>query len=194
MTDVEWPPHLPRTAAGNRHRSSPYQVTQAQAVADLETEIDRLDPDDWRVSIGNQHTKSNGMPLHNANPDDPSFVLRWSKDGTVYAVGCDHYADLRDNVREVGKWIHETRMRDNRSVVTGGSNFAAAELPPGDDEEQSVVVAQEPPHEVLGVTPDADESVVNAAYRVRVKKAHPDNGGSKDEFKRVRRAKKALLS
>jgi len=78
-------------------------------------------------------------------------------------------------------------------VVTGGSNFAAAELPPGDDEEQSVVVAQEPPHEVLGVTPDADESVVNAAYRVRVKKAHPDNGGSKDEFKRVRRAKKALL-
>jgi len=193
MNSVDWPPQFSRTPAGHRRRSSPYKVTQAKAVSDLETELDRLDVTDWEVSIGNQHTKSNGMPLHNANPDDPSFVLRWTKDGTAYAVACDRYVDLRDNIREVGKWIHETRMRDNRDVVTGGSNFAAAELPPGDAEAESVVVADEPPHEVLGVSPDADEKVIEAAYRVQVKDAHPDNGGSEKDFKRVRTAKRAML-
>jgi len=136
---LDWPEHLSRRPRDHRLSTSRYQVTLAEAVSDLEDEIDRLGPDDWRVSIGNQHTKSNGMPLYNANPDDPGFVLRWSKDGTAHAVACDYYRDLRDNVREVGKWIHETRMRSNREVVTGGSNFAAAELPPGNDEDGPIV-------------------------------------------------------
>lgn len=46
----------------------------------------------------------------------------------------------------------------------------------------------ESPYDVLGIDPDADERAVVDAYRERIKDAHPDHGGSKAEFERVRRA------
>jgi curved DNA-binding protein CbpA len=48
------------------------------------------------------------------------------------------------------------------------------------------------PHEVLGVEPDADREAVEAAYKRRVKEAHPDHGGSVAEFRRVREAYERL--
>jgi ferredoxin len=44
------------------------------------------------------------------------------------------------------------------------------------------------PFDVLGVETDADESDVSRAYRERVKEAHPDQGGSREEFMRVQQA------
>ncbi|WP_115864745.1 ferredoxin Fer [Halorussus litoreus] len=46
----------------------------------------------------------------------------------------------------------------------------------------------ESPFEVLSVDPDADDEAVEQAYRERVKEAHPDQGGSVEEFRAVRRA------
>jgi len=40
----------------------------------------------------------------------------------------------------------------------------------------------------LGVAPDADAEAVHAAYRARVRAAHPDKGGSAEEFARVKAA------
>jgi len=44
------------------------------------------------------------------------------------------------------------------------------------------------PFDVLGIAPGADEETMEQAYRERVKEAHPDHGGSPEEFKRVRAA------
>jgi len=188
MTGIDWPDGFERTTRRERNRS--FQATLGQTTKDLATEMDRLDADDWRASIGNQHTKSNSLPHHDANPDDPGFVLRWSKNGEQFAVACDSYSRLRDNVREVYLWVHETRMRGQRAVVTGSSEFAAARLPSGDDDP---VVADWPPHEVLDVSPDAPDGVVEAAYREKTKEMHPDQGGSTDEFQRLIRSKEAML-
>jgi len=51
----------------------------------------------------------------------------------------------------------------------------------------------ESPHDVLGVDRDADERAVVAAYRRRVKEAHPDHGGSQAEFQRVKAAYEAIV-
>jgi ferredoxin len=48
------------------------------------------------------------------------------------------------------------------------------------------------PYEVLGIARDADEDEIVSAYRDRVKEAHPDQGGSPREFRRVRSAYLAL--
>lgn len=40
-------------------------------------------------------------------------------------------------------------------------------------------------HDILGVSPEADEKAVAKAYRARAKKLHPDQGGDPEEFKRV---------
>jgi hypothetical protein len=187
---IDWPQGFKRTPERERHRGSRFKASLGKTTSDLATEMDRLDPEDWRASIGNTHTKSNGLPLHNANPDDPGFVLRWTKDGEQFAVACDAYRNLRDNVREIYLWVHETRMRGQREVVTGSSEFAAARLPSGEDD---ATVADPPPHEVLDVAPDAPENVVKAAYRQKTKEMHPDHGGSEAAFKRLNRAKEAML-
>lgn len=191
---IDWPPHLDRTPAGDRRGESKYSVSLAKAVSDLETELDRIAPERHRVSFGNLHKKGNGMPRHDANPDDPGFVVYWTEGGTDYAVACDHYQSLRDNVREIGKWLKETRLRDNREIVTGGSNFAAAELPPGSDpDDDDVPEPIDDPYAVLGVHPEASINDVEAAFKRKAKATHPDGGGSDAEFKRIKRAYETIL-
>ena len=196
MSNLNWPRGWDRTPESERERNRSFEATLARTTEDLATELDRMGVDHWRASIGNAHTKSNGLPLHNANPDDPGFVLRWSDDGEEFAVACDAYSRLRDNVRTVYKWVHETRMRGNRPVETGDSEFAAARLPPGDADEDVIVAGSatsKPAHEVLGVDAYAADSEVVDAYHERVKEAHPDHGGSEEELYRVRDAKEEML-
>lgn len=197
MSELDWPAGFERTEHTNREHSSPFRVSLADSTADLQTEMDRLDPAGWRASTGSggAYTKSNGLPKHNANPDDPGFVLRWTNASEEFAVACDHYRNLRGNVRTVFLWVHETRLRSQRPVTTGEREFAAARLPSGDDD---VVAASagntEAPHEVLGVAEDAPEVVIEAAARRLKANTHPDSGGSREAFQRIVDAEKALLS
>jgi ferredoxin len=48
------------------------------------------------------------------------------------------------------------------------------------------------PYEVLFLDPGADEEAIERAYRERVKQAHPDQGGSVEEFRAVRTAYERL--
>ncbi|NHX37190.1 MULTISPECIES: J domain-containing protein [Halolamina] len=191
MSRLDWPRGWERTPARQREKNPRFDASIATTTDALATEMERMDVDEWRGSIGNTHTKSNGLPLHNANPDDPGFVLRWSDDGEQFAVACDDYSRLRDNLRSVYLWVHETRMRAQRPVKTGDAEFAAARLPSGDDEDALVATAA--PHEILEVAPDADEPVVKAAYRQQAKSAHPDQGGDPAEWQRLTDAKEAML-
>lgn len=200
---LDWLPGEERTPARERTRNRSFDATLGRTTQQIETEMDRLDPDKWRASIANQHTKAggNGLPLADANPDDPGFVLRWSKDGTDYGVACDRYSRLRDNARTVYLWVHETRMRSNRPVVTGSGDFAAAELPPADDERTATALGSgddgddRDPWQVLGVARDARESVVKGAARSLKAEFHPDQpDGDRAEFKRIQRAERAMLS
>ncbi|WP_281195816.1 J domain-containing protein [Halorubrum sp. F4] len=195
MSRLDWPAGFERTPAADRERNRSFEATLGQTTQDLATEMDRMDVDHWRGEIGNQHTKSNGLPLHNASPDDPGFVLRWTDGDEEFAVACDASPRLRDNVRYVLKWVHETRMRGNRPVKTGDTEFAAARLPPG-DEDADVIVAgsdRKEPHEVLQIQPGAPDDVVKAAARARQAQTHPDQGGSREEFQRVNDAKEVML-
>lgn len=111
-------------------------------------------------------------------------------DGEQYAVACDAYSRLRDNVRTVVLYVREKRKMEGRPIATGESEFANARLPPAEGE---AVVASKPPHEVLGVTRDADAATVNQAFRSLVKSAHPDNGGSPHAVKQLTEAREAML-
>lgn len=189
---LEWPPGFERTPAHDRDRSRKFSASRGDTTEALATEMDRLDVNDWRCATGSggSHTKQNGLPKYSANPDDPGFVLRWSKDGEQFAVACDAYATLDSNMRAVLLWVQETRMRGDRPVVTGEDEFATARLPSGDED---AIEAMPPAHEVLGVDADASEAEVRRAYQRRVKETHPDQGGSAEALERVRRAKEQMM-
>ena len=190
--NLDWPPEWERTPTAERSPNRSFQASLADTTEALTTEMGRLDPDEWRASTasGGSYTMANGLPKYNANPDDPGFVLRWTEDGEQFAVACDAYSRLRDNLRAVYLWVHETRMRGQRPVRTGDTEFAAARLPSADED---AVVATAPPHEILEVAPDAGDEVVKAAARQKKASAHPDQGGNRAEFQRVVEAEEAML-
>lgn len=190
--EIDWPHELERTKTHARTRTSKFSVTLAQAISDIETELeDRLGVDDWRLSTAAPHRKRDGRPYADATPDDPAAVVRWSMDGEQYAVAADKYTSLRDNIRAIGLYIEEKRKMQNRPVKTGQSEFATARLPSGDEED--AIVGRQPPHQVLGVAPDADPSVVKAAARELKRQRHPDRGGTTEEFQRIIRAEEEML-
>jgi hypothetical protein len=192
MGSIDWPTTFDRTDPTRRERCRKFDSTIGSTTSDIATEMDRMGVDDWRASTGSggAHVKSNGLPKASANPDDPGFALRWSDDGDQFAVACDAYTRLCDNAREVYLWVNETRMRSQRAVVTGQSEFAAAQLPSGQEE---TVAADPPAHKVLGVDRNAPEAVVKGAARSLKAEKHPDRGGSEEEFKRVVNAEESLL-
>jgi curved DNA-binding protein CbpA len=49
------------------------------------------------------------------------------------------------------------------------------------------------PYQELGLPSDADDKAIRAAYRRRAKAAHPDAGGTAEEFTRANRAQLVLL-
>lgn len=61
------------------------------------------------------------------------------------------------------------------------------------DGEYCLYCGHHPPHAVLGVVPDAPDAVVKATAREKLKRAHPDHGGSRAEFQRVKQARDQLL-
>ena len=189
---LDWPPQFDRTYPAAREPNNHYGKTLRESIDDLEKELERLGVDDWHLSTAALHqTQNPKYPYADANPDDPGAVVRWTMDGEQYAVACDAYSRLRDNVRTLYLYIHEKRMMEQRPVKTGRSEFINARLPSGDE---SALVAEESPHEVLGVSPDADSEEVREAFRRRVQTAHPDHGGTEAEFRRVREAREAMLN
>ena len=189
---VDWPPQFERTDAERRSPNRNYEVSLHDAIEDLDAEMDRLGVDDWRLSTAMDHQSRNpNYPYASQpEPDAPSVVLRWSMDGEQFAIACDAYSRVRDNLRTIGLYVREKRKMEGRPVTTGKSEFANARLPSGDEE---TVVAAPPPHEVLDVSPDAPEGVVEAAYREKTKTMHPDHGGRTEAFQRLKRAKEAML-
>lgn len=193
MAGVDWPAGFDRTDSDDREPNRNFRVNLTEAFDDLETELDRLDVESYRYSFDADQRKTDQRPYARASPDDPSFVLRWRMDGEDYAVACDAYSRLRDNVRTVGHYLHEKRKMEQRPVETGQSEFANARLPPADTD-VDVVAGPEPAHVVLGVEPDATDAEIRDAARERIKEMHPDSGGSAAEFQRVQEARETLLS
>jgi hypothetical protein len=66
--------------------------------------------------------------------------------------------------------------------------FETPDIDFGDDEEDADVEPGVAAFAVLGLPAGAGEAEIKRAYRERVKEVHPDHGGDRDEFERVREA------
>lgn len=197
--ELDWPSWAERTDAHRRETTHKFQKTLHSTIDDIEHELEeRLDVDDWRLSTAAPHRKRDGKPYADASPDDPGVVVRWTKDGDQYAVPCDHYTTLRDNARAIYLYLKEKRKMEARPVRTIESEFATARLPPGDEEHAIAAepaaprLSDEEAAELLGVTPDAPNRVVEVSYQEAVKSEHPDRGGAGD-VDRLQAARDQLL-
>lgn len=190
---LDWPPEFDRTDPSDRG-SYPggFRVTRSEAFQNVLDELRRWDGvTDVQLDSGAEHTKQNpNRPYANASFDDPGVVVRFNKDDEDMAAACDRWDNPRDNAQDLYHYLHETRMQEQRGTVTAQSEYEKLRLPSGDED---AVVGEPPAHVVLGVDRDASTDEIRRAYRERLKEVHPDQGGSTDQFQRVKRAKEALL-
>ena len=194
MSGLDWPDGFERTPAGDRRRyPGGFEVSRTAAFDSILEEIAKIDGAmNVRVETAAPHTAKNPhRPYKDRDPDDPGVVAYYDRESQGYAVACDRWDNLRDNARAIALYVDAKRAVDRYGVATVGSEFDTQALPSGDGED--AVAGREPPHEVLGVDPDAPDAVVKGAARSLKAEHHPDSGGDREQFQRIVEAEEAML-
>jgi hypothetical protein len=119
---------------------------------------------------------------------DPGVAVYFEKGGKQLVVFCDKFTDLEDNIRACSRTINAFRQieRDGTSDLLESVFVGFKALPE--------TAGGFKWWEVLGVSMNATEEQVLEAFRAKVKTAHPDNGGSAEEFNNVTRAREMALA
>jgi len=194
MSDLDWPAEFERTPPHQREPySGGFQVTRSTAFDNVLDELRGWDGvTDVQLDSGAEHQQRNpNKPYARASFDDPGVVVRFTKDGEQMAAACDRWDNPRDNAQDLYHYLHETRMQELRGTVTAESEYEKLRLPSG---EGDATVVEPTARQVLGVDPGADDEEIREAFRERVKEAHPDRGGSAEEYERVQEARETLLN
>ncbi|MDB2246564.1 J domain-containing protein [Halorubrum ezzemoulense] len=195
MRRLDWPAGFERTPTSERKRyPGGFEVSRSVAFDSIVEELDKMDAVNAEVETAAPHTaKHPHRPYKDRDPDDPGVVVYFDRDGQRFAVPCDRWDNLRDNARAIAKYLDAKRAIERYGVATVETEMSTQALPSGDDE---IVVAggeTKAPHEVLGIQEDAPDGVVEAAARARKAETHPDTGGDRAEFERVKDAEEAML-
>lgn len=184
---LTWPHGKPRTPANQRKigrfKTNGRDMTNATAAQRVEDELQRLGAR-WPIISSNVEVTLSGRPRSGArNPDDPGVCVYFQLGGKPYAMACDRYTTVPDNLAAIAAHIDATRAIDRHGVASAAETLTVFEALP----------APKQPHEILGVPKDAAELEVRRAWRERIAKAHPDQGGTEAQAAELNAARDAML-
>lgn len=175
----QWPEGQART---KRPQGSRFSVTPGKARDDLYNEIRLLGGSNVVIS-SDAPLRQDGKPYANRRaPDDQGVAVYFTKKERQLCFACDKWDALQDNVWAIKKTIEAIRGIERWSASDmmdrAFSGFVSLPAPGATDDWR----------EVLGVKQDCTLQQVNFAYNRLRSTAHPDNGGSVDEFHRIQAA------
>lgn len=177
---LQWPAGRPRRAVrkegrfGTSRRQGDYswrshsEITVAEALKRLQAEIDRIGGR-YAVISTNMETRLDGLPRSGQRePSDPGVAVYFQLAGKPHCMPCDTYTKVAHNIAAVAAHIEATRAIERHGVASVSEMFAGfVALPP-----------PKSPWDVLGIRPASTVEEINAAFRAKAPKAHPDRGGS----------------
>ncbi len=168
------------TKAGGKTGNRPKTVEEART--ELMGELDLLGANSIIIST-NIKTRKDGMPYSNAaEPEDSGVAVYFMLDGNPRCIPCDKWDRVADNIYAIAKTVNALRGIDRwgtkQIIAAAFSGFKAL---PAKGVESSW-------YKVLDVDPDVSGEELKKAFAKRVKEAHPDKGGSTEEFTKVRNA------
>lgn len=184
---LAWPAGKPRTAAHRRKhgtfRSNGSPLTNAVAADRVEVELDRLGAI-YPVISSNVEVTLSGRPRSGQKaPEDPGVCVYFQLAGKPYAMACDGYTKVADNLAAIAAHIDATRAIARYGVASAAETLQAFQALP----------SPKKAHEILGVSPLASEAEVRAAWRKAIAAAHPDQGGSEAAAAALNAARDELL-
>jgi hypothetical protein len=142
------------------------------------------------VVSSNLRLKDTGTPYADQKRmlEDPGVAVYFRLRGASRVLACDKWNSVADNLMAVGKHIEALRAVDRYGVGFLEQAFAGyTALPPavGHDWRQTLG---------FGTNEMVSPNVVEARFRDRAKRAHPDAGGSVDEMARLNAARDIALA
>ncbi|WP_375494645.1 J domain-containing protein [uncultured Nostoc sp.] len=174
---LTWATIYPRTPQYKREAAR-FEVGFSTARDDLLNELRLLSAKNLVIS-SNVPLRRDGLPYANfREPDDPGVAVYFQIKDKNYALCCDRWLKVKDNLRAIGLHIAAMRGMERWGVGSLEQAFMGYQaLPPGADFSQTKW------WEVLGVDVRATDDAVKAAYRKLARKYHLDGGSSPDSEK-----------
>lgn len=184
-----WPDGWPRTPRPkiqpsrfkrtSRHAARNHSMEEVRR--ELAVEIDRLGARNPILST-NVRLRLDGLPYSNqAQPDDRGASVYFELKGKPVSLACDRWDRVEDNIWAIVKHIESLRGQDRWGVGNIEQAFRGYLALP----ERAGGSAW---WETLGVAVNASAEQVKEAYRLLVKKHHPDAGGDAEMFHRLQEA------
>ena len=191
---LSWPDGRPRTRACDRRTNRSFKQTFASSRDGCVAEIRRLGGDQIIIS-SNVPLKSDGMPFamdwgrnrtkQGQQITDPAVAVYFTRKGKQLCFACDRWGHVEDNMHAIRLTVEA--LRGIARWGTGDMMEAAfrgyTALP-----ERAGGIAW---WDVLGVTVNASEEQITAAYREKAKIAHPDRGGTHEQMTALNEAYRA---
>lgn len=130
-----------------------------------------------------EHRK--GVPVEaRRRPEDQGVAVYFQRRGKPYVLACDRYKDAEGNMRSLALALEAMRQLERHGggvmMEKAFEGFIALPAPPK-------------PHEILGVSPDADEATVRKAWRAKIADNHPDQSGTHGAAAEINAARDDML-
>jgi hypothetical protein len=179
---LAWPAGIPRTVMPAR--SAFGEVTIHRATQELLWEIERM-RGHLPVISTNLELRGDGLPYSKQRPiKDPGVAVYFTRRGRQLVFACDRWDRIEHNMRAITKTIEAMR-----GIERWGSSdlmeraFTGFEALPAPDDPVTLTCWQ-----ILDLDAGASEMEIERAYRSKAKTAHPDAGGSREEWEALRTA------
>jgi hypothetical protein len=192
MTDptrfpLAWPTGRPRRKASARRRGTFSMAAEgaktkpvglSQACARLQDQIERLGGI-YPVLSTNVELRLDGRPRADRGaPADPAAAVYFHLKSEPYAMACDTYTEVAQNIAALAAHIEATRRIERYGVATAAETlraFSALPPPPG---ESVITMPQAKPArawwEFFGVMREvADVETIQTLYRAKARKTAP---------------------
>lgn len=186
---------------------SPYSAKWGTTLEDLKRELRALDAENivLQLDIPATRIRNDGYPYQNATAATPGVILSFQSKHGPLRYSADLYTDWESNLRAIALTMQALRSVDRWGVLKRGEQYTGQRALPASTQpvmstEQAARVVADLAYRVGGgphaygaaerILADRDE--MRARYREAAVSAHPDAGGSTDEFQRLQEAKRIL--
>lgn len=178
---LHWPAGWPRAKRPERSR---FDTNDDLARKELVAELERLGAR-YIVLSTNVPLRQDGWPYAGRKaPEDKGVAVYFQRDGKQMTFACDRWDRVRDNMRAITKTIEAMRGIERWGASDMMERaFSAFEALPAPGQTVSLSC-----WDILDVEPGSDLATIKTAWRKRLRTAHPDQGGTREEYDQVQEA------
>lgn len=179
---LSWPATMPRARG---REAGQFRTTLTVALENVESSLRLFGRDSGKAVSG--VVLSSNVTLGQTKPDDPGVAVWFTWDGDQVCIPVDRYTTPAANLQAIHHVLEARRVELRHGtlalVKATFAGFKALPPPP----------SAKPWTDVLELPQGASRDAINAAFREKMKTAHPDRGGSADAVQRLTDARDQAL-